>query len=190
MSKKYSLEFKLKVVKEYLSGEGGYRYLCAKHEISDHAVLREWIAQYKKFGEKGLWRKKGKQKYSSQFKYDAVQCYLTTEISYRELAKQLQMPNSSVIVQWVSAFRKYGLDGLSDKPKGRSAKVPKDKIKSVETETPITPTEKDRLKELEEENLKLKIEIAFLKELRRLRLEEEAMKKSQELSAVSEENTD
>ena len=47
-----------------------------------------------------------------------------------------------------------------------------------------------RIKELEEKVLHLEIENAFLKELRRLRLEEEAMKKSQELSAVSEENTD
>lgn len=190
MSKKYSYEFKLQVVKEYLSGEGGYRHLCSKHGISDHAVLKEWVAQYNTFGEKGLWRKRGKQEYSSQFKYDAVQCYLTTEISYRDLAKQLQMPNSSLIAGWVSAFRKFGLEGLSNKSKGRPTKVPKDKSNSVETETSMTPAAKERLKELEEENLKLKIELAFLKELRRLRLEEEAMRKSQGLSAVSEENTD
>ena len=48
---------------------------------------------------------------------------------------------------------------------------------------------KTRKKELEEELLKLRIENAYLKELRRLRLEEE-MKRSQESSAVSEENTD
>lgn len=190
MSKKYSFEFKLQLVKEYLSGGGGYKYLSRKYSLSHDSLLKQWVSQYKQFGEEGLWRKKGKQKYSSQFKYDAVQCYLTTEISYRDLAKQLQMPNSSLIVQWVSAFRKCGLEGLSDKPKGRPSKVPKNTLKSPEPETPMTPTEKERLKELEEENLKLKIELAFLKELRRLRLEEEATKKSQELSAVSEENTD
>lgn len=27
---KYSYEFKLKVVQEYLNGEGGYNYLCKK----------------------------------------------------------------------------------------------------------------------------------------------------------------
>ena len=45
-------------------------------------------------------------------------------------------------------------------------------------------------KELEQKLLHLEIENAFLKELRRLRLEEEATKSSQGLSAVSEENTD
>lgn len=190
MSKKYSFEFKLQLVQEYLSGGGGYGYLSRKYCLPHDSILKQWVARYRQFGEKGLWRNKGKQKYSFQFKYDAVQWYLTTEISYRDLAKQLQLPNPSLIVQWVSAFRKSGLEGLSDKPKGRPSKVPKDKIKPAETETIITPTEKERLKELEEENLKLKIELAFLKELRRLRLEEEATKKSQELSAVSEKNTD
>ena len=190
MSKKYSFDFKLQLVKEYLSGGGGYEYLSRKYHISQTSLIREWVAQYKQFGEKGLWKKRGKQKYSSQFKYDAVQCYLTTEISYRELARQLQIPNSGLIVQWVSAFRKYGIEGISEKPKGRPTKVLKNEKKSTEAEVPVTSAEKDRLKELEEENLKLKIEIAFLKELRRLRLEEEAMKKSQGLSAASEENTD
>ena len=190
MSKKYSFDFKLQLVKEYLSGGGGYEYLSRKYHISQTSLIREWVAQYKQFGEKGLWKKRGKQKYSSQFKYDAVQCYLTTEISYRELARQLQIPNSGLIVQWVSAFRKYGLEGISEKPKGRPTKVLKNEKKSTEAEATTTSAEKDRLKELEEENLKLKIEIAFLKELRRLRLEEETMKKSQGLSAASEENTD
>ena len=44
------------------------------------------------------------------------------------------------------------------------------------------------LKQLEDENLKLRIENAYLKELRRLRLEEEALlKKQRELSTASEE---
>ena len=43
---------------------------------------------------------------------------------------------------------------------------------------------------LEEENLKLKIENAYLKELRRLRLEEETLlKKQRESSTVSEDNS-
>lgn len=46
------------------------------------------------------------------------------------------------------------------------------------------------LKQLENENLKLRIENAYLKELRRLRLEEETLlKKQRESSTVSEENS-
>ena len=46
------------------------------------------------------------------------------------------------------------------------------------------------VKELEDELLKLRIENAFLKEMRRLRLEDEAkMRKLQKLSAVSEDDS-
>ena len=46
------------------------------------------------------------------------------------------------------------------------------------------------IKELEDENLRLRIENAYLKELRRLRLEEEALlKKQRESSTVSEDNS-
>ena len=45
-------------------------------------------------------------------------------------------------------------------------------------------------KELEDENLRLRIENAYLKELRRLRLEEEALlKKQRESSTVSEDSS-
>lgn len=48
----------------------------------------------------------------------------------------------------------------------------------------------DYILKLEEENLKLKIENAYLKELRRLRLEEETLlKKQRELSTASEESS-
>ena len=51
-------------------------------------------------------------------------------------------------------------------------------------------TSAEHIKELEDELLKLRIENAYLKELRRLRLEEEALlKKQRESSTVSEDNS-
>ena len=48
----------------------------------------------------------------------------------------------------------------------------------------------ERVKQLEDELLKLRIENAYLKELRRLRLEEDALlKKQRESSTASEENS-
>lgn len=48
----------------------------------------------------------------------------------------------------------------------------------------------EHVKELEDELLKLRVENAYLKELRRLRLEEETLlKKQRELSTVSEDSS-
>ncbi len=45
-----------------------------------------------------------------------------------------------------------------------------------------------QLKALQDENLKLRIEVAYLKELRRLRLQEKMQSKRQGSSTASEEN--
>ena len=62
--------------------------------------------------------------------------------------------------------------------------------KTVSLEGTSIDTSAEHVKELEDELLKLRIENAFLKELRRLRLEDEAkMRERQESSAVSEDSS-
>lgn len=66
--------------------------------------------------------------------------------------------------------------------------VKKTTLKSIENTSIDTSAE--HIKQLEDELLKLRIENAYLKELRRLRLEEEALlKKQRESSTASEENS-
>ena len=63
--------------------------------------------------------------------------------------------------------------------------------KSIKPEEHIVDTSAEHVKELEEELLKLRIENAFLKELRRLRLEdEEKMRERRSSSTASEETSD
>ena len=59
-----------------------------------------------------------------------------------------------------------------------------------EVQNTAIDTSVGHVKELENELLKLRIENAFLKEMRRLRLEDEAkMRELQKSSAVSEDNS-
>jgi len=55
--------------------------------------------------------------------------------------------------------------------------------------TPPVDTTAEHVKQLEDELLKLRIENAYLKELRRLRLEEEALLKKQRESSTASEET-
>ena len=66
-----------------------------------------------------------------------------------------------------------------------------DKEKIIrEIEEGDSDEQKELLKQLQEENLRLRIENAFLKESRRLRLEEEALlNELRESSTASEENS-
>ena len=189
---KYSFEFKKKVVKAYLNGEGGYGYLSKTYGVPAKRNIEEWVHNYQKFGDAGLIRSRKNQTYSFEKKLSVVELYLSSEISYQELAIQEGITNPSMIANWVNRFRAAGPDALRPHKKGRKKTLDKPKIdnKPQVQDERVVDTSAEHVKELEDELLKLKIENAFLKELRRLRLEDEAkMRERRKSSTVSEDSS-
>ena len=189
---KYTFEFKKKVVQEYLEGKGGYAYIAKQNGIPAESHLRRWVNAYKEFGDEGLLRSRQKNNYSFQFKFSVVELYLTSEVSYQELALSQGINNPNLLVKWVNDFRIAGPDALRPKKKGRKKTLDIKEFKKPSNpieENPVD-TSVEHIKELEDELLRLRIENAYLKELRRLRLEEEALlKKQRESSTVSEDSS-
>ena len=99
---KYSFEFKKKVVKAYLNGEGGYGYLSKTYGVPAQRNIEEWVHNYQKFGDEGLIRSRKNQTYSFEKKLSVVELYLSSEISYQDLALQEGITNPSMIVNWVN----------------------------------------------------------------------------------------
>ena len=185
---KYSYELKKEVVQAYQNEEGGCGYIAQKYNISNKSIVRQWVNAYKEFGEKGLMRSRKKENYTFDFKLHVVELYLTTEVSYRELALSVGMNNPSLIVKWVNDYRAVGPDALKPKRKGRRRNVNKSTKEITNDISAKTDIDTEYLKQLEEENLKLRIENAYLKELRRLRLEGTPQNKKRESSTASEEH--
>ena len=189
---KYSYEFKMKVVQAYINGEGGYDYLTQKYKLSSRNSLMMWVKAYKEFGNDGLMRSRKNKNYSFQFKLSVVELYLSSEVSYQELALSQGINNPSLITRWVNDFRNGGPNALRPKKKGRKKTLDIKEFKkpSKPIEEKPVDTSVEYVKELEDENLRLRIENAYLRELRRLRLEEEALlKKQRESSTVSEDSS-
>jgi len=189
---KYSYEFKKKVVDAYLNGAGGYKYLASYYSIPAWTNIKKWVLAYQRFGDKGLLRSRQQEKYSFDYKLHVVELYLSNEVSYQELALQERINNPTMLVKWVNDFRIVGPDALRPKKKGRKKSLDSisNKKNTPSTEKVSVDTSAEHVKQLEDELLKLRIENAYLKELRRLRLEEEALlKKQRELSTASEENS-
>ncbi|MBE7025444.1 MAG: transposase, partial [Ruminococcaceae bacterium] len=178
---KYSFEFKKKVVQEYLEGKGSYECIATQNKIPDKKQVRIWVNAYKEFGDKGLLQSRQKNNYAFQFKLSVVELYLSSEVSYQELALSQGINNPSLITRWVNVFRIAGPDALRPKKKGRKKTLDIRDFKkpSKPNEEQSIDTSAEHVKELEDELLKLRIENAYLKELRRLRLEEEALLKKQ-----------
>ena len=189
---KHRYEFKKQLVSEYLDNQGSYASISQKHGLSSSCQLKTWVAAYKKLGDNGLKRSRSRKEYSFEEKLSVVESYLTSELSYQELALQMGINNPSMLARWVNDFKIAGPDALRPHRKGRKKTL--STSQSRETEAQVQHTEVDtraeHVKELEDELLKLRIENAVLKELRRLRLEDEAKRRGlQTSSSVSEDNS-
>lgn len=174
---KYSLELKLEIVADYQAGVGGYTKLMKKYGI-DRTMIKQWVHLYQDFGIEGLTPKKGKQHYPVELKLNAIELYLETELSYRQVGVHLGITNPSLIANWMRTFKERGIDGLSQQvgrpPAVSKKKRPSDKkINQAKRVLPSSGSEIDGLKQriqaLEAANEQLDIENQFLKELRRLR---------------------
>jgi len=161
---RYSEEFKIKLVTEYLYGKLGYTLLAKKYNMPSETPLKNWVSSYKAQGMEGLKQRKTKEAYSVQFKLDAVQFMIETGASYSETAVQFHLNNPSLIVRWLKAFREQGIEGLKPRSKGRPSMSKKPNKQEKKEEKKIT-----REEELERENELLRLENAYLKKLRAFR---------------------
>ncbi len=180
---KYDFAFNIQVVRKYISGAGGYEYLGKKHQLNK-SIIRRWIVNYKRYGEEGLKRNRQKQTYPFEFKLHVVELYLTSELSCQQLTFKVGMTDPSTIARWVNEYRAASPEALKPRKKGRKQTMDKDRI-GQEIKTNGSDEQKELLKQLKEENLNLRIENAFLKEVRRLRLEEEGLQKKQRESSTA-----
>ena len=189
---KYDFELKKKVVKAYFNGEGGKYVLAKKYGIASPCSVLKWINNYKGFGDQGLIHSENKKSYSFEKKLSVVELYMSGQFSYQELALQEGILNPSQITNWVRTFRVAGPEALRSRRKGRIRKLekPTDNRKSRSDTSSSSDKSAEYIKQLEDELLRLRIENAFLKELRRLRLEGQAkMREQRKSSAASEDSS-
>ncbi|MCM3390733.1 transposase [Ureibacillus chungkukjangi] len=160
---KYSKEFKLMVVQEYLSGSLGYRTIAKKYGIAD-SPLRRWVRAFQEFGRDGLSVKKTKQFYSVQFKIDVLNFMKRTGASYQDTAIHFNLNDPTLVASWNLRFLKEGIEGLQNKSKGRPSM-------SKKTKSTVQNQEKamSREEQLERENELLRLEVAYLKKLKAFR---------------------
>lgn len=184
MEEKYTYEFKCQIVQEYLSGTNSYAGLAKKYSIPAQSNIEKWVNLYKNQGAVLLETGKGRQSFSFEFKKHVVELYLSTKNSYQSIANMFNFKDPSLVCKWVKKYQASGWDALKSNTIGKT-----DTMSTSTSNKNLSETEKELLR-LKEENMKLKIENAYLKELRRMRLEEETLQKQQqELSAVSEESS-
>ena len=103
--------------------------------------------------------------YTTEFKLQVLQPILKGKMSIREAVRFYNIPSDTLVGTWLKRFEKSGIKGLIPyKPSGRPPMKPK-----YARMLPPSKTEEDRLRL---RILQLEAEVAYLKELRKLRLQE------------------
>ena len=106
---KYTAELKIAACKDFLSRELSLAEVCEKYGIHYNpkkcsSELRSWCAQYEKHGESAFIRPKGNNSYTSSFKENVVEDYLSGGGSFLDLAVKYNIPDPSTVRKWVSVY--------------------------------------------------------------------------------------
>ena len=101
--KKISPSEKLQAVQEYLAGKGSMETIAAKYGIT-YTPFRKWLAKYESFGSNAFIRTGHNASYSSTFKMNVVNAYLSGKGSYRELAIKYKIANPDTVRCWVMKY--------------------------------------------------------------------------------------
>ena len=144
-TRRYSKEFKIHCVEEYLSGKGSLDDIVAKYNISNKEVLRQWIQRYN--ANKGLknydpkrevYMADARRKTTLEERKEIVEYCIAHDKDYKGTAALYNVSYSQVYT-WTRKYLSEGEESLEDK-RGRHK----------------TDDEVDELERLRRENLRLK----------------------------------
>lgn len=167
---RYTEEFKLAVVEDYLGGRDGYREVSRRRGV-DHGTLREWIGSYRRHGPGGL--RKKYDSYSGEYKLLVLKHMWDNRLSYRETMAVFNISGRACLKGWEKAYRRGGVGALIPRRKGR----PKSMSDPGKTEPPpSTNAEQPTREELLAELSRLRMENAYLKKVEALARAKQAPK--------------
>lgn len=154
--KRYSLETHEKAVALIEKGYG--KFALSSALAIPISVTEKWIHTYKAVG-KEIFLEMGSthRQYDFETKLAAVQDFVDNGMTRQQTMSKYGIASLTCLTSWAKAYREGGPEALRSKPRGRPKKL---------IGKPHKP--KTREQELEEENRRLKAEVAYLKKLRAL----------------------
>ncbi len=159
---KYDYAFKLECVELVLKKHYSELYVSKLKQTSRNNI-RKWVNFYKTYGEIGLLPRKN-QSYSIDFKLKVIQTLHKELLTLSEVSLKFNIPDVAIILKWKKDFAKFGLEGLKPKQRGRPISMSDYKRKKRKSDKPLTREEE------------------LLKEIERLRCENDLLKKLQALT--------
>jgi len=159
---KYSEQFKLRIVQQYLEGAAGYQSIADIHGVNRSAV-QHWVRLFEAHGTAGLAKKFSH--YDAQFRLAVLEHMWANELSYGQVASVFNIRSAGCIGQWEHCYHSGGIDALMPRKRGRPKKMPDSQ--PPQPQLPADDETRTREELLSEVN-HLRMENAYLKKLRAL----------------------
>ena len=160
---KYTEQFKLAVVQQYLSGAAGYELVAQSNNLP-YSTVRKWVYLHRAHGIAGLTKKFSH--YSAEFKLSVLQRMWDDQFSCMQVAADFNIRNASCISHWERCYHSGGLDALAPRKRGAAKKMPT--LPNTEPPESAPDPEGRTHDELVAEVNQLRMEVAYLKKLEAL----------------------
>ncbi|WP_260356005.1 transposase [Lactiplantibacillus argentoratensis] len=158
---KISKETKLRALTEYFAGQGSSLGIANKYQIAPK-LFRMLVAAYRTHGANVLYNPP---QVTPDFRIEVAHWSIINNASYTQVAAKFGYVGIPQIKQWKEIYRNQGPNGLMSISKGRKPQMTnkrKKPTKKRSTKKKLSP-EENRLKQLEAENLELRIKNEALK---------------------------
>ena len=154
---KYEAGFKLKIVKQYLSGPLGLKALAAEHGVG-HGTVRSWVNSYRAHGLPGLRRKSAS--YDEAFA-EGTQADVARAVVTDADGGGIRHSCAAHIGKWARQYHAGGIDALrrlrTGRPKTMSNKPPQPQAPAADLD------DKQIIARQNLELIELRAEVAYLK---------------------------
>ena len=151
---RHSIETKVKAVIDVSEGGKSFRSVSKSLNIAKSAIHR-WVTLYENFGVDGLALRL--RTYTGDFKAHVVEYMQENSMSHSYTAAHFGIPGDQTVGNWERIYREKGPEALYKDNRGREREVSKDKIK--------------------EPKIDKQVEESLVAEVKRLRMENEYLKK-------------
>ena len=155
---KYSLEFKLNVVKYCIEEQHGFKEVAKHFNIPAKENVQKWVRRYQEHGVVGL-IKNQKASYTGEFKINVVEYMHTNHLSAMETAIHFRI-QTPVVLKWERIYYEEGPQALYQERRGRS--------KNMSSKPRKKKLSKEVGEDLIAENQRLRMENEYLKKLNAL----------------------